>query len=267
MMLATFVGGRIRSPRRAFALTGLFNILALLMAVTNMKETIREKTPTPLSLKAANPLSFISFYRRSRALTALAILGLLREMGMYMDVTTVYQRRKFKAWGTKQDSMMILGMQVGFFLNTFATAPVMEYCGLQGAHRLHEWSMALLHLVGAYAPRMGFVYWSQTLRMLQAGEATRNRVLQQEAELLNLGQGELQGAESNRVFLPALVLPQVFSRIYMACSERFPAAPYLLASACHILAAEVGTPWAFKQLSPPVQETIAPRRTTPGDET
>jgi len=260
MVVATFAGGSLK-PRKAFAVAGGLNLVAAAISLAGMQETLKEedKKPLELSASAVNPLSFISFYRKGKALTALALLGIMREMGMFLDVNAVYQRRKFTAWSAQEDAKMMVAMQVGYFLSTFCTLPVMERFGLEGAHRLHEWVQAAIHLIGAFAPRMEAVYWGQSLRMFMAGADSLGRVMQKESELLGLGQGELQGAEANRIFFPQLVMPRIFTSLYMRFAERLPSAPYLLATALHIFAAEVGTPWAFKQLSPSVKEEAKPR--------
>ena len=52
-----------------------------------------------------------------------------------------------------------------------------------------------------------------------------------------------QAASANRGFVPALVMPRLYGALY---SWR-PEAPFLVASALSLLAAEVVGPWAFEK--------------------
>ncbi|CAE8587888.1 unnamed protein product, partial [Polarella glacialis] len=201
------------------------------------------------SLSKISPLSFLAFFRQSKALRALAILSALRELPMYLNIDAVYRRQKFATWGSEQESTLMVLYQVAGFLSTFLRTRLMETLGLEGCIRLDGWISALVNLINAAAFQPGMLQVTPLLGMLQCGGSAVDRCLQQEAALLGAGSGALGAASANRSFVPSLVMPHIFTALYSHCSARFPSAPYAAAGTMSLLAAEVVVPWAFKQLN------------------
>merc|ERR1719401_2469102 len=148
-----------------------------------------------------------------------------------MNVSDVFQRQKFEAWGPRQDSIQMVVAAASTFVGTFLAAPSMKRLGLQATARLHGWCGAAMVLILACAPRVEALLAAPVFMALQHGDAALGRCLELEAELLGLGQGALAAAQANRCFLPSVVMPQLFTGLYSRCAERCPRVPLLVAAA------------------------------------
>lgn len=257
-MGGTYAGRMIESPQKAFAVSGALQLSAAAIVAAAARETLAVRVRMSWSLKRISPVSFLMLFRRSRALIALAVCSTLRELPMYMNVSGVYRRQRFPEYGHAQEATSMFLFQVGTFLNTFAGVRIMDGLGLEGATRLSCWCSAASMLTSAYAPRMELLYLGAVFPVFQCGMTAVQRVVQQEAALVGLGQGELGGAEANRAFVPALLMPHVFSQAYARLSDTCPSAPYLLSAALSALTAELVTPWAFGRLSQEVRQGALP---------
>jgi len=141
------------------------------------------------------------------------------------------------------------------FLSTFVRDPLMDALGLEAATRLASWIDAICPLNTAFSPWKGLLYVNPLLSLIQSGDVAVERCLQQEASLVSVGQGELGGAQANRSFIPSLIMPHVYTRMYHSLT---PYVPFLFAAANSFAVAEVVTPFAFSRLSPSVREASLP---------
>lgn len=117
MLCGTFASRWLKRPQKAFMVCSALQLAAVATLLAGMRETIPVRRKMQWSMDRVNPLSFIQLYRHSRALSAIAILSLLRELPAYIgSVDAVYQRTKFKEWGQDQDKTLMMVAQVSGFL-------------------------------------------------------------------------------------------------------------------------------------------------------
>ncbi|CAJ1385750.1 unnamed protein product [Effrenium voratum] len=233
MMAGTYSGRMIKAPRHAFAIVGLVQLLAL-STVGCMKETLKAPAARPQG-------SFWSFFRQSQALLGFAVLNTAMELpGHVGNLSQVLRRQRFRHWTTAAESTHVLLLQVAAVVSTYLRPRVLEL-GFASAARLDCWCGALISLNSALAPAAVFLALNPVLACLQCGDLAVELCMEREAAALNLGTGALKAASANRGFVPALVMPRLYGALY---SWR-PEAPFLVASALSLLAAEVVGPWAF----------------------
>lgn len=247
-IFTTYCGRFIADPRKAFAIAGSLQLVAVSVLYVIVPETLVTRKSMDWSLRQLSPIAFASVFSRSRALMALAVLKTVREMPNHINLAAVYRRQRFPGYGPAQESTNHILFQAAMFASTYVRMPLMEALGLRGAAALDAWCSVATFCNSAFAPRPEFLYLNSLFMMMQCGDTAVDRCLQREAALVDIGQGELGGADGNRAFLSSLLMPHVFTELYRRYSDSFPAAPYVLAAVLSTLAAQVATPWTFGQL-------------------
>jgi len=244
----TFFGRMIPRYQHGFLLCGFLQVAAAGVITVGMQETMPASNPSPLSLRRLSPLSFIPFFRKSRALTALAIIKLIYIVGS-CNVHEVFRRQKFANWGRVQESRQMNLVQIAAFFATLMKVRMMDVIGLEASTRLHSLLHILLNLNSAFAPRMELLHLNPSFLLLMCGGESVDRCLQQEAQILSLGPGELGAAQGTMAFFPNLIMPHVYTGLYSKFASTFPTFPYCISTVLHLFAAVIVTPWAFAQLS------------------
>lgn len=133
-------------------------------------------------------------------------------------------------------------------MHTFLRTRILKHLDFVSAVRLDNWCNAICCLNNAFCTRPSFLALNPLLSCFQCGGLSLELCLQREAESVSVGSGALSAADANRGFLPSLIMPRVYSWLYRV---RGGTAPYLVASAMSILAAEVVAPWTFARLQKP----------------
>ncbi|CAE7209749.1 unnamed protein product [Symbiodinium natans] len=156
MLAGTYTGRFVKEPQRAFAAVGFMQLLAagcvgLCVTAPQLEEAAAECRNT------VSPLTSLSFFRKSRALTALAVLSTVMELPSHVNIDAVYRRQKFGAgWSNEQDSSQMVAQQISGVLSTFFRTRLIAKLGQQGACRVDAWCTVLMNLNNALAwhPRL-----------------------------------------------------------------------------------------------------------------
>ncbi|CAE7852716.1 unnamed protein product, partial [Symbiodinium sp. KB8] len=142
MLTGTYAGRFVKEPQQAFAAVGFMQLLAAGCVGLCVTETLPSKGKMDWSLNTVSPLTSFSFFRKSKALTALAVLCTAMELPSHINIDAVYRRQKFgERWSNEQDSSQLVVYQISGVLSTLFRAQLIAKLGQQGnGHlRIFDW--------------------------------------------------------------------------------------------------------------------------------
>eukprot|EP00439_Symbiodinium_sp_Y106_P051286 s596_g6.t2 len=251
MLTGTYAGRFVKEPQQGFAAVGFMQLLAAGCVGLCVTETLPSKGKMDWSLNTVSPLASFSFFRKSKALTALAVLCTAMELPSHINIDAVYRRQKFgERWSNEQDSSQLVVYQISGVLSTLFHTRLIAKLGQQGACRLDAWCTVIMNLNNALAWHPRLLYLNPLLGVFQCGGLSLDLELQKAAAAASLGVGLLGAATANRSFLPSLVMPRIYTAMYSLWSRTRPSAAYAVAGISAVLTAELVVPWTFARLDP-----------------
>jgi len=248
-------------PRYGFRLAASFSLCSFVLLLLGARETLPpakrlQGRPDWKSLvREFSPLGFLEVFGRTRAMRALAVCTVLNmHAGTGLNNGTLLLFRKHKhGWGQAQQSNQMLVAQACGLCESAVQGPVLRKLGLGGALCWGERLGALTDLNTAASPDQRTFYLNPVLQALRQSPTVLDRALDAEARLQGVSQGRLAAAEENLTFVFRLLMPSVFSELYVRTLEWLPGANFLASAACQLVNSEIVAPWAWRQLS---QETL-----------
>lgn len=226
---------------------------AALLASLCLRESLPRSKVHRFKRSNVNPLSFISFFRKSSALQATGVLlASWRLAGHKWLPVKQYQKLRF-GWGVKQQAKLAVAYQLSDLVSpTLLTYALRGFGGVRPAAQWHRRLAAVSQLNTAVAPHSACLFLDPALSPWQHGDDCVMRFLAVEAQRVGSGQGEMVAAQQNCEFVLRLIMPWVYSELFVfGCtrSVAFPGLPFAVAAGLDLLVAELILPWACRQLS------------------
>eukprot|EP00747_Dinoflagellata_sp_TGD_P050856 gnl/TRDRNA2_/TRDRNA2_147008_c1_seq1.p1 gnl/TRDRNA2_/TRDRNA2_147008_c1~~gnl/TRDRNA2_/TRDRNA2_147008_c1_seq1.p1 ORF type:complete len:263 (-),score=39.46 gnl/TRDRNA2_/TRDRNA2_147008_c1_seq1:8-745(-) len=243
----------------------MFSLASFLFLLLGTRETLPAAKRKPLQrdvsalIRSFSPLSFMEVFGKSSALKAVALLTIVSmQSGGNLNNGTLLLFRKHKHdWGQVQQSNLMLIAQACGLGQAFVQGPILRALGLKAAFKWGERLGALEDLNTALSPDCSTFSVNPLFRTSRQSPEVLNRICDTEARLLGIGEGQLAAATENLTFLVRLLMPTLYTEIYIRTLELFPGANFLVSAAFQLLNAEILGPWAWNQLSPEMLEQVS----------
>ena len=124
--------------RTNFLVAAGFNFVGLAVSCF-LSESLAKPLRKPLQMKKlANPVSFVSFFRRSRPLAALAPLLCVWELGSREFLPAQQYRRLKYGWTLREQANMMLAYQICELANPFVLPRLLRRLGIQRTTMLSQ---------------------------------------------------------------------------------------------------------------------------------
>lgn len=234
------------SLKRSFILAAIANASAALFFYFCVKDTLRPEDRKPFNLRqAANPFSFVGFFKRTRSLQSLACVTLLTSIPLYNGTIDNYRAQQFN-WKMKENAQMHQVMNVVEIISSFYSVHIMKHLGRKKTVILRQWMFVLTNLNSALAPDGRWHVLNPILSSL-FDEGAFDALVAEAADEVHAGQGELSSAMMNLRFPLGLTLPIFFSRLFARSSNwENPffkgTVPFWLCAVIHVINATIVLP-------------------------
>mmetsp|Transcript_20025 Transcript_20025/g.49061 ORF Transcript_20025/g.49061 Transcript_20025/m.49061 type:complete len:431 (+) Transcript_20025:231-1523(+) len=251
-LVALRIGARVRSARRNIFLSCIANLVASLVFLTCVSETLPEKKRVGLALsRAGNPLSFLTTLSKSPRLKALCPLLILQAIPDYDYTSKAYYRKQF-GWKVTENANMMFFNQISGIVEGWICPekPIIQALGVKATTQLASLLGAMQDLNAAFTSRPDTIYFNALLWPFMHGRTAVSTIVAKEAERLDIGHGELSSALENLTFPLRFMLPALFSELFAKYQKRLPQINLILKAAVRLLLAGIVLPSSWTCLKP-----------------
>lgn len=237
--------GPDRALADSFALAGLINIAAMMGAFWLMAETLPRASRIPFSLRTSNPLSFVSFFGRSRMLLRLGIISSLMNICHQQSYEGLFHMRQY-GWGVAQRTRHVMWHKLVQFFNFYPFPALAQRLGLYGTLKIGLRLSGVLW-IGSALTRNGAVNYVDSVAMLGVHKL---KVLEMakaaEADRVGATYGQMRAAEVSLGRLLGMVFTPIWNEVYALGVRRgWTGGAHVLRGAIQLLCSEIALPGMF----------------------
>mmetsp|Transcript_113984 Transcript_113984/g.322703 ORF Transcript_113984/g.322703 Transcript_113984/m.322703 type:complete len:460 (-) Transcript_113984:146-1525(-) len=244
----------IPTPRAGFRYAAHIYLAVFSLLLLGTRETMPAEKRAQMTwewkalVREVSPLSSLRTFGRSAGLQALAVWNICADLPNHNGALLLFRKHKHN-WGPAEQSNQMLIAHIAQLLEPFIQGPLIRLFGLLGTFKLGTRVGILMNLNTALSPNKYTFHLNPVIATWQHSHAVLARLLDTEAKLLGIGRGELDAAMARVSFFFNLVMPSLFSEIYVRSLGRLPGANFLVAAALQLLVGEVVAPLAWGRLS------------------
>jgi DHA1 family tetracycline resistance protein-like MFS transporter len=237
--------GPDRALADSFALAGLINIAAMMGAFWLMAETLPRASRIPFSFRTSNPLSFVSFFGRSRMLLRLGIISSLMNICHQQSYEGLFHMRQY-GWGVAQRTRHVMWHKLVQFFNFYPFPALAQRLGLYGTLKIGLRLSGVLW-IGSALTRNGAVNYVDSVAMLGIHKL---KVLEMakaaEADRVGATYGQMRAAEVSLGRLLGMVFTPIWNEVYALGVRRgWTGGAHVLRGAIQLLCSEIALPGMF----------------------